>query len=83
MEYLHETAKEEMGTLPTKTRYPEIQELLDHARASLNKGDANTAVRLAAEIDILIEKLKEVGEKRKLNYDLLELKTDIKLASLA
>ena len=83
MEYMHETAEQEMGTLPIKTRYPEIQELLDQARASLNKGDANTAVRLAAEIDILIEKLKEVGEKRKLNYDLLELKTNIKLASLA
>jgi len=83
MEYMHETAEQEMGALPIKTRYPEIQELLDQARASLNKGDANTAVRLAAEIDILIENLKEVGEKRKLTYDLLELKTNIKLASLA
>ena len=83
MDYMHETVEKEIGKLPTKTRYPEIQELLDQARSALNRNDTNIAVRLAAEIDLLLDKLKGVEEKQKFTYDLLELKTDIKLASLA
>ena len=83
MDYMRETVGEEFGKLPTTTRFPEIQELLDDARSALNSGNTDKAVRLASEIDLLIDRLKELEEKRRFMYDLLELKTDIKLASLA
>ena len=51
--------------------------------AAMENKDLEAAEALIAEIEQQFSKIQDDDEKRKLNYDILELKTDVKLASLA
>ena len=69
------------GKVAVKKGPEGIQLLIDDARVKLEQGDTGSAIRLASEAELLIERLKDI-EKQTFEYDLRDLKTSIKLAML-
>lgn len=66
--------KQELKTSPIA----EFESLMRAAKEALSTGNLNEATRLAVELELICERIKDV-ERR---YDVEELKTNIKLASL-
>ena len=65
------------------TGYHSVYDLLEHARTVLREGNVREAGRLLKEAQKLQRKLSLAeNDERKLRYDLLEIETDIKLATL-
>jgi len=78
-----ELEKEVSGDVPLSTKHPEIYGIIEDAKANLREGNLNDAIRMIVRLDILTEKIKDATEKRSINYDIMELKTDLKLATLS
>ncbi|MFH0978775.1 MAG: hypothetical protein V1837_05740 [Candidatus Woesearchaeota archaeon] len=80
---LHDYAPTEMiGTPVNDTiQYAKMQALVNKARDDISKGALDEAKRTVDAIENLMQSMQE-GEKRQLVYDLMELKTDIRLATL-
>jgi len=72
----------EIKILTGKTKHPELHGIILEAKRCLEAGDLNKAIRLAVQLDLLWDKIED-EEKTEIGYDIQELKTNIKLASLA
>jgi len=68
---------------PKELTHPEIHSLIDDAREKLMRGDIDTAVRMVAEVELLVERVDNAELRRMLMYDIKDLKASIKLASLS
>ena len=83
-EYLQEAVEKTFAAAPLiGERYPKIHQMIDSARKNLEHGDIDTAARIVVELELLAEQIKNPEEKRLVSYDIKDLKTSIKLASLA
>ena len=82
-EYLREEVERVQQGKPGKeVMNPEIHAMIDDARERLMRGQLDEAVRLVAEAEYLVDKLQDASQKRLFYYDIRDLKTSIKLASL-
>jgi len=64
--------------------HPEVRPLIRKARELVLQGDINGAIKEIQGIEAAYDNLKENDpEKRQLNYEIMELKTDIKLAEIS
>lgn len=82
-EYLREEVERvKQGKPGREVMNPEIHAMLDDAREKVMQGSLDAAVRLVAEAEYLIGKMHDENEKRVLMYDVKDLKTSIKLATL-
>ncbi len=82
-EYLREEVERvEHGKPGREIMNPQIHGMIDDAREKVMKGDLDEAVRLVAEAEYLVDKLQDASQKRLFYYDIRDLKTSIKLASL-
>jgi hypothetical protein len=79
--YLRKEAKTEES--PKQLVHPEIHSMIDEAREKLMRGDIDTAVRMVAEAELLVERVESAELRRMLMYDIKDLKASIKLASLS
>lgn len=68
---------------PRELTHPEIHSMIDEAREKLMRGDVDTAVRMVAEAEVLVERVESAELRRMLMYDIKDLKASIKLASLS
>ncbi len=82
-EYLREEVERvEQGKPGREIMNPEIHAMIDDAREKVMRGQLDDAVRLVSEAEYLIDKLGDASQKRLLMYDVRDLKTSIKLATL-
>jgi hypothetical protein len=65
---------------PAATR--EIEEMVRDTRRAIANGDLVNARKMVAKIESTLQDVSDATTRKRLSYDLLELKTDIKLASL-
>jgi chromosome segregation ATPase len=79
-DYIHReiTVKE-----PVRESREDIHAIVREAKQCIDRGDVDTASRMADEINSLVGKIADKDEKRMLEYELRDLKTSIKLAQLA
>ena len=78
-----EVERIERGRPGKDVAHPGIHSMIDDARERLMHGNIDDAVRLVAELEVAIEKVKDISERRTFEYDIRDLKTSIKLATLA
>ena len=79
----------DMEPMPSMEEYEEDQQplargiygVLEDAKLALASGEIDHSIRLVAEAEVLLEKLSD-EERANIKYDVRELKTSIKLASL-
>jgi len=62
---------------------PEVYEMINHARQMIEARNLPEAKKMVVQIEMMHNKIKQSEEKRKVGYELMELKTDFKLAGLA
>jgi chromosome segregation protein len=73
----------EEGPFSAKMVQPAVHSRIAEARQLLVAGKLDDAIRRVAEIEVWMKKLKlKPGEKKHIDYDIKDLKTSIKLASL-
>ena len=81
--YLGQELQKELGKeVPLSTKHPSIYGIMEEAKAALNEGRINDAIRMVVQLETLADRLKD-SEKRAVTYDVMELKTNIKLATLS
>ena len=73
---------EKSGGVRVERSHKNIMAMIDEARNLLAQNDIDHAARLTAEIELLVEGLKNKEERRLFEYDIRDLKTSIKLAEL-
>ncbi|OYT30869.1 hypothetical protein B6U93_04605, partial [Candidatus Woesearchaeota archaeon ex4484_78] len=61
----------------------DIRSMIKNARNIIDSGDLGSADRLVSEIAVRVKKVSDPVERKLLDYELKDLKTSIKLASLA
>jgi hypothetical protein len=62
----------------------EVYSLIEQGKSLINSGNLGEAEKVVSEVQTYYDRLKDGdSEKRRINYNLLELITDLKLASLA
>ncbi|VVB81961.1 Chromosome partition protein Smc [uncultured archaeon] len=82
-EYLREEVERvQVGKPGRELAHPEIHAMIDDAREKVMQGSIDEAVRMVAEVEVLVDKIQDPAQKRLFYYDLRDLKTSIKLASL-
>jgi hypothetical protein len=77
-----EVEREQQGRPLRELRYPEIHAMIDDAKQKVMQGSIQDASRMIAEIELLVEKVRDPSERRVFEYDIRDLKTSIKLATL-
>ena len=78
-----EIASIEEGPYSSQVSRPEVHMKISEARDLLNNGRIDDAIRRVAEIEVWMKRVKLLPEEKKnIDYDLKDLKTSIKLASL-
>jgi chromosome segregation ATPase len=73
--------KAEKSGKPVSAGKDELDTLIEGARASLQAGDIESAQKILDDLETAAKKMKE-DERRQLSYEIRDLRTSIKLASL-
>lgn len=82
-EYVHEELEKSKGEISKgESKHPEIHSLKDQVHRRLESGDVEGAVSLIAQLELLVNKIKDPEEKKMVMYDIKELKANIKLSML-
>ncbi len=82
-EYLREEVERvTQGRPGREIVHPEIHAMIDDAREKVMQGNVDGAIRLIAEAELLVDKVHNPSQKRLLLYDVRDVKTSIKLATL-
>ncbi|MCX6708185.1 MAG: hypothetical protein NTW67_00850, partial [Candidatus Woesearchaeota archaeon] len=81
--YLREEVERVQQGKPGKEiMHPDIHAMIDDAREKVMQGSIDEAIRMVAEVEVLVDRLQDASQKRLFYYDIRDLKTSIKLASL-
>ncbi len=82
-EYLREEVERaQLGKPGRESPNPEIHGMIDDAREKVMRGNIDEAVLVLSQAEFLVDKLQNQEQRRLFMYDIRDLKTSIKLASL-
>ncbi len=84
-DYLKSQLKDEpvAGASPKEEKYPQVYQMINDIRSKIEGGDLAGAKRQLSNLEATYSGSVRLEDKRLVNYDINELKTSIKLASLA
>jgi hypothetical protein len=76
-------AKEEVVEQKEKeVKYPQVYQMINDIRSKIETGDVEGARRVLANLESTYGGMVNLEDQRLINYDINELKTNLKLASL-